>query len=338
MLIDVPIMEPRQQVLDTPIMEPRQQIFDTPMLEPQKQAPLKGANAIPLGPRGYQPPVPNMQLLQPKSTNTWAAIAATKAEAAALEAEKKATTTGSSSSNGMQPLPRRLPDGPLQPTKQQQQQQQPPQAYQESKAETKRVVWIRGTTSNTPLSFLTSKITQGPILSVTWVEDASMTCIIFQHAAHAAAFVAADAHLIRYTGDGIYGPTSSFTVELGVLGFAKDENLDLMETNGHTRRLTFARQGLFASVPRDRFEKDIVAAAGADHVELIHLYNSGNATVVFSGVMIAAVVRGKFLEKARLRHCPYEGVQVSFSVDPCQKPLGQLQSAFTDWTKVRAKR
>jgi hypothetical protein len=45
---------------------------------------------------------------------------------------------------------------------------------------------------------------------------------------------------------------------------------------------------------------------------------------VFSSSAIASLVRDNFLAKSRLKGGPYQNVQVSFSHDPCEKPMNLI--------------
>lgn len=53
------------------------------------------------------------------------------------------------------------------------------------------------------------------------------------------------------------------------------------------------------------------------------------ATVVFSGTNIARLIRNKFRELGRMRNSPYHDIQVSFSHDPCERPLNLISANRT---------
>jgi hypothetical protein len=51
------------------------------------------------------------------------------------------------------------------------------------------------------------------------------------------------------------------------------------------RRLIFATGGLFQRVSREQFQSDVEDIVGVANVELIWLFNTGNATVIFASVI-----------------------------------------------------
>lgn len=64
------------------------------------------------------------------------------------------------------------------------------------------------------------------------------------------------------------------------------------------------------------------------------------ATVVLSGVTIARMVRAHFLAKGQ-EDGPYKQVAVTYSSDPCEKPLNlvsQIPQSEADWQRIRESR
>jgi hypothetical protein len=51
------------------------------------------------------------------------------------------------------------------------------------------------------------------------------------------------------------------------------------------RRLIFAAGRLFQRVSREQFVSDVKETAGVANVELIWLFNTGNATLIFASVI-----------------------------------------------------
>jgi len=77
--------------------------------------------------------------------------------------------------------------------------------------------------------------------------------------------------------------------------------------------------------------------AGQDNVQLVWLYNGGNATVVFADVESAIKVKKVLDKRANASHngaqCAesivWKGLQTTFSKDPCIHPL-DLKTAIHD--------
>jgi hypothetical protein len=223
-----------------------------------------------------------------------------------------------------------------------------------------RVVWVKNwDTSKRPLSSLTECIDQGPLLSMAHSERDNAVCIIFMHAHHAQSFLQASGSTAGRTGHRSLG---SEVEVLEGQPYPNDDAIQRMESPwNERRRLTFARQKLFAEgTTEEQFKKDIFAIVGEQNVELVWLFNSGNgkqwpspvpklceqrwptrlnifgqlmpagpsltritATVVFSATAIARMVRDEFRRKAR-QAGPYRDVQVTFSHDPCERPLNLI--------------
>ena len=139
-----------------------------------------------------------------------------------------------------------------------------------------RVLWIKPwDLSKRTLNSITRRIDQGPLLSMAYSESDRAVCIIFQHAHHARGLQEADDDHRRKQGYGLFGPESELVEGQP---YPYDEALQRMESpTNERRRLTFARQRLFADgMTEARFKEDIINVVGADNVELIWLFNSGN--------------------------------------------------------------
>ena len=139
-----------------------------------------------------------------------------------------------------------------------------------------RVVWIKHwDISRRPLRSLTEYIDQGPLLSMAYSEQDRAVCIIFMHAHHARSFLQASASCVGKYGYSIFGGDVEV---LEGQPYPDDEAIQRMENPwNERRRLTFARQKLFAeSTTEEQFKKDIFAIVGEHNVELVWLFNSGN--------------------------------------------------------------
>ncbi len=228
-----------------------------------------------------------------------------------------------------------------------------------------RVVWLKPW-DRRPLSCLTESIDQGPLLSMAYSPDDNAVCIIFMHAHHARGFMEVNADFFKRHG------RSSFGSDIEVLQgqpYPLDESLKRMENPwNERRRLTFARQKLFAEgLTEDQFKRDIYEIVGEQNVELVWLFNTGNgespsvslagyspfllqplhlekrasiadssliATVVFAATSLARIVKDEYRKRAR-QAGPYRDVQVSFSHDPCERPMNLITQMPSSRNTVR---
>ncbi|KIW70392.1 hypothetical protein PV04_02666 [Phialophora macrospora] len=185
-----------------------------------------------------------------------------------------------------------------------------------------RCVWIYGWTKDKPLSMVTERISTGAIFSMAYVEQYGAVCVIFQYAGGAMLFTEEDGQLIREYGVGLFGKGHEVKY-----GEAYPDNEDLLRMQpplNERRRLTFARQQLFTNgMSEERFRRDLIDIVGRHNLELVWLFNTGNATAVFSSTVVARIVRDEFLRRSR-RAGPYQEVQVGFSHDPCERPMNLI--------------
>ena len=205
----------------------------------------------------------------------------------------------------------------------------------EPPAEQQRVVWVRGCARNTTLRFISEKIHEGAIMSILFDVDpldstnanSRAACVIFHQAANALEFIEANRNTAAVTGSCRYGP--GYSIEPG-LAWPADDEIRAMDAHPHQRRrLTVVGKGLFNRVPRKRFEADIKKIAGECNVELIWLYNHGNATVVLASVKVARVVHERLVARARSGG-PYGGAVITFTSDPCESTM-VLCTQLRDW-------
>lgn len=203
-----------------------------------------------------------------------------------------------------------------------------------------RIAIVRGCSKTTRLRDITKQISEGPLMSILLEKDTShpplSACIIFMDATHAREFVVRNNIATRNTGNTIYGPG---TQVLAGGAWPEDDEIRAMGLQRERRRLTFSARGLFQRVSRDTFKADIYAIAGEANVELIWLFNTGNATVVFASVgapsgqsrletrnadmiqvRVARAVKNRFMAQTSGRKL-YEGLRISYSSDPCEKEL-----------------
>ncbi|KAL9115698.1 MAG: hypothetical protein Q9227_000066 [Pyrenula ochraceoflavens] len=189
-----------------------------------------------------------------------------------------------------------------------------------------RVVWVQFFGARKSLSEITKEIQEGPLLSVAYSQADSAVCIIFQHSANARAFLCRNQEFQDRRGRSLYGPNVQL---LEGQAYPYDNDLRRMESPANERRrLTFARSKLFCpvecGVSEQAFTQHIYDIVGSENVELVWLFNTGNATVVFTATSIARLVRDEFRRYAMTRGNAYWDLQVSFSHDPCERPLNLI--------------
>ncbi|MCJ1248840.1 hypothetical protein MMC30_006061 [Trapelia coarctata] len=184
-----------------------------------------------------------------------------------------------------------------------------------------RIVFVRACSKTTKLRDITKHITEGPLMSILIEKEPSYpplsACIIFMDAAHAIEFVQKNGAATNINRHSLYG---SGTQVVGGGPWPEDDEIRAMTSRRERRRLTFSAGGLFQRVSRDTFKADIYAIAGEASVELIWLFNTGNATVVFASVRVARAVKTRFMTQTSGSKL-YEGLRISYSSDPCEKEL-----------------
>lgn len=138
-----------------------------------------------------------------------------------------------------------------------------------------RVVWIQGWEPSRPLSIITDRISQGPLLSMANSEGHGAVCLIFQYAESANALLMQDAFHCQEEGFSVFG--RGCTLVAGQ-PYPEDDDIRRMSPPmNERRRLTFARSQLFAhGMTEDKFKQDIYRLVGQGNVELVWLFNTGN--------------------------------------------------------------
>lgn len=205
----------------------------------------------------------------------------------------------------------------------------------EPASEQQRVVWIRGCSPNTTLRFISEKIHEGALMSILFDidpldssnADSRAACVIFHQAEHALEFIDANQTLEQETGVCRYG--TGYSIEPGLPWPADDEIRAMSAQPRERRRLTIVGKRLFARVPRRRFEADINKIAGEGNVELVWVYNHGNATVVLASVKVARVVHDRLVARARSGG-PYGGALITYTADPCETTM-VLCTQLREW-------
>lgn len=205
-------------------------------------------------------------------------------------------------------------------------------------ADQMRVVFILDIPFNLTYDDVSHAVQEGPLRSIHFGLDeeknSRFTAIVFQHAKDASLFVKAlqkervDSRPERFR----------WVVEVarGEEPFPLDDVLRAMQPPTlATRRLTLVKASLFFMVGERQLRARIERIVGEGTIQLIWLYNGGNATIVFSDVSSAIAVKDEFDRYSATAGKPdgapqaWAGLQTTFSKDPCVQPL-DLKTALHD--------
>jgi len=210
--------------------------------------------------------------------------------------------------------------------------------YAEPLTEQMRVVFCLNLPNNITLTDISDAVREGPVLAlrmgVNNDDGKRFVGIIFQFATDAEKFFQV---LIKERVD---SAPQRFRFIVDVARgepFPADENLRAMNPPTYaTRRLTLVKKAFFFAFTERHLKQFCEKHVGAEHIQLIFIYNGGNATIVFAEVAGAIKVK-KELEKKRDNAqnrlegegSLFQGLGVSFSKDPCElgEPLN-LQSVM----------
>ncbi|KAL2803208.1 hypothetical protein BJX63DRAFT_437177 [Aspergillus granulosus] len=180
------------------------------------------------------------------------------------------------------------------------------------------VIRVYGRMNRDVVNSITTRIHEGPLLDIR-VETNGRGRIIFQHASQALAFFKSNQDMEALLGYGRLG--SGYRVELAEIVDWNDDLHRMNQPIRERRRLSFARKRLFAdSMSPEKWKHDIRAIAGAGNIDFLWVFNSGNATAVFTSTGVARKVLEVF-NRWKDGHNAYSGVSVTYSSDPCEKEL-----------------
>ncbi|CAG8971157.1 hypothetical protein HYALB_00010132 [Hymenoscyphus albidus] len=200
----------------------------------------------------------------------------------------------------------------------------------ETRDDTIRVVFLLDLPSNITTQDISDAIHEGPLRSISFGFDEEkgtrFAGVIFQYAVDAELF-----HSIMVKERAESRPSRfRFTVE-AVRGepFPCDEYLRLMDPPTYaSRRLTIVKSRFFFMFGERQLKALCEKLVGRDTVQLIWLYNGGNATIVFADVPSAVTVKNALDRMAAGIGLPsgqspasWDGLQTTFSKDPCAVPL-----------------
>ena len=211
------------------------------------------------------------------------------------------------------------------------------ESYIEPVVDQMRVVMVLNIPKTITLDDISDAVREGAVVSIRFGvnnDDRSRYVgIIFQHATSAEAFfqtinkerVDNKPRRLRFTPHVVRGEP-----------FPMNDTINAMaEPPYATRRLTIVKKGFFFAYGEKQLKNLCEKTVGKENVQLVFLYNGGNATVLFADVESAMKIKkmmDNFKETAgKPKGAPaiFEGIQTTFSKDPCElgEPL-KLQSSF----------
>ncbi|GAT20054.1 similar to An07g07550 [Aspergillus luchuensis] len=180
------------------------------------------------------------------------------------------------------------------------------------------VIRVYGKITRDFIQYITTRIHEGPLQDIR-VETNGRTKVTFQHAAQALAFLNSNQDMERMLGYGRLG--EGYRVELAEIIDWNEDHRRMNQPIRERRRLSFARKRLFAEgMSPDKWKQDIRALAGPGNIDFLWVFNSGNATAVFTSTVVARRVLEVFEDWKNGRNV-YSGVSVTYSSDPCEKEL-----------------
>ncbi|KAH6669572.1 hypothetical protein B0J14DRAFT_628955 [Halenospora varia] len=211
----------------------------------------------------------------------------------------------------------------------------------EAMTEQMRVIFLLDLPPNIGLQDISDAVQEGPLRSINFGTDdttnedrvSRYAGVVFQFARDAEMFYAAlckekvdsRPYRFKFIVDAARGPA-----------FPMDEPLKAMGSPLFaTRRLTIVKSKFFFMFGERQLRHFCIRLVGDDAIQLIWLYNGGNATVVFANVESAITVKQALDDRAAGRNLgpgqsasTFEGLLTTFSKDPCVAPL-ELKTAMT---------
>ncbi|RJE17740.1 hypothetical protein PHISCL_09924 [Aspergillus sclerotialis] len=180
------------------------------------------------------------------------------------------------------------------------------------------IIRVHGMIHNEIIQHITSHIHEGPLKEIR-VESRGGVRVEFQHAAHAFALLKSDRETHDALDFGRFG--NGYHCELVETVDWNDDHRLMNQPVRERRRLSFARKRLFADeLTPEKWKYHVRSLAGNSNIDFLWVFNSGNATAVFTSTSVARRVLEKFNEYKVTMEC-YKDVSVTFSSDPCEKEL-----------------
>jgi hypothetical protein len=193
-----------------------------------------------------------------------------------------------------------------------------------------RVVFLLNLPNNLSLQDVSNGVQEGPLVQIAFgfdeVEQAKFAGVVFQYARDAEVF-----HQVLQKERAESRPERFRFIVDAVRGdpFRADEAIKAMgdpKINA-SRRLTMVKKGFFFVFGERHLTNLCNKIVGEEDVQLVWLYNGGNATVVFSNVRAAMKMKAELDRLTAGAGLPggqpavWAGLQTTYSKDPCHVPL-----------------
>ncbi|KAL4921063.1 hypothetical protein BDW62DRAFT_198509 [Aspergillus aurantiobrunneus] len=183
------------------------------------------------------------------------------------------------------------------------------------------IIHIHGRVCKDFYQYITTRIHEGALQEIR-CESNVRTRVVFQNLSDAIAFFRSDQEMERTLGFGRIGV--GYRVELTEVVDWNDDLRLMSQPIRERRRLSFARKKLFfENMTAEKWKRDVQALAGLENIVSLWVYNSGNATAVFTSTIVARKVLETFNKWKEYRN-GYLGVSVTYSSDPCEKEVRLL--------------
>jgi hypothetical protein len=200
----------------------------------------------------------------------------------------------------------------------------------ELQSEKMRVVFLLNLPNNLTLQDVSNGVQEGPLVQISFgfdeVEQARFAGVVFQYARDAELF-----HQVLLKEKAESRPERFRFIMEAVRGdpFPSDERIKAMADPNinASRRLTMVKKGFFFVCGERHLIQLCNNTVGEENVQLVWLYNGGNATVVFSNVGSAMKMKAELDKLTAGAGLPggkpavWTGLQTTYSKDPCQVPL-----------------
>lgn len=205
-------------------------------------------------------------------------------------------------------------------------------------AEQKRVILLLNLPNNITLKDISDAVREGSLNKIVFginEEDKTRYAgIIFHKAAHADDFY----YILQRERELSRPHRFRFIVDVCVgEPFPANDEIRAMDYPTYaTRRLTMVKAGFFFMFKEDHLRRLCARLVPEENIQLIWLYNGGNATVVFADVGSAMKVKAELERKTamagKINGEPeiWTGLVTTFSKDPSLLPLDNLKTTLHD--------
>lgn len=208
----------------------------------------------------------------------------------------------------------------------------------ESLADQERVVLLLNLPNNITLHDISEAIREGPVARIVFGHDEEEKTryagIIFLYASSAREFLMVLAQERKNNAPGRFR-----TIVESAMGehFPADETIRRMGPPLFaTRRLTLVKAGFFFLFGKKQLTELFEKLVTKEKIQIIWLYNGGNATAAFADVDSAIRVKNELDKRVQIAHAGgaesqiWDGLSVSFSKDFCAVPVELKTDMISD--------